>query len=311
MGSIINLVTRRFILRLLWVAFLTTFGIQLLLTVLPAKQLVDPKASLTDEAVTVRKWNSSHYLAWAGKVVQGDMEITDKGTGSWEVKDFIFRVKNSLVLCMVSFLVASIMGGILGAYRASLNYDMLSGSPDNLANHTSRLSESILFLLSSVPSYVIAYTFFMMFKSESNLFLAVIALALGSGNAMDVARMTKNTHSRELRLKYVESAIANGLKTKGLLPMPGYVSWHAFRNTLITILPVTALRLPLILSSAMMVEIVFDMPGMGESLLKALIGQDIPKILSIVLVSTVFVQVCLFIAELMAFLLHPKAGMDS
>ena len=77
-------------------------------------------------------------------------------------------------------------------------------------------------------------------------------------------------------------------------------------NSLITILPVTAMKLPLIVSSAMIVEVVFDLPGMGESLLRALIGQDVPKILSIVLASALFAQFCVFLSELLVYLLNPK-----
>jgi peptide/nickel transport system permease protein len=71
-------------------------------------------------------------------------------------------------------------------------------------------------------------------------------------------------------------------------------------------LPITAYRLPLIVSSALVVEVVFDLPGLGESLLSALIQQDTPMILSIILISVLFVQVCVFLADIMAFVLHPQ-----
>lgn len=310
MGSTIMVVFRHFFLRLIWVALMTSFGIHLLLTILPAKKLVDPRATLGEESVSMRKWGGEHYLDWIQSVASFDMQITDQGTGQWEVNQFALQVNNSLTLCLVAFLIASLLGVVVGAYRASLDYELLSGPKTGMAHQTSQYSKWTLFILSSMPSYIIAYILFLWLESESGMGLAILALALGSGTAMDVARMTQNSHSRQLRSKYIESAIANGLKTRGLLPMPGYVAWHAFRNSLITVLPVTALRLPLIVSSAMMVEVVFDIPGMGVALLNALIHQDIPYVLSIILVSVIFVQICLFLAEFMAFLLHPKAVLD-
>ncbi|MBU3917134.1 ABC transporter permease subunit, partial [bacterium] len=167
------------------------------------------------------------------------------------------------------------------------------------------MSTTTLFVLSSVPAYIIAYFLFLLLKSESGMFLAVIALALGSGSAMDVSRLTTNTHTRELHSKYVENALTCGLKTSGLIPKPGSVAWHAFRNSLITILPITAYRLPLIVSSGLVVEVVFDLSGLGESLLSSLIQQDIPMVLTIILISVLFVQICVFFADVLAYTLHP------
>ena len=161
-------------------------------------------------------------------------------------------------------------------------------------------------MLSSVPAYIIAYFLFLVLKSESNIYLAIIALALGSGSAIDISRLTSNTHNRELTSKYIENALVCGLKTGGLLPLPGYVSWHAFRNSLITILPVITYRLPSIVSSALVVEVVFDLPGLGETLLRSLINQDVPMALNIIMISVLFVQICVFSAEILVFMLHPQ-----
>jgi ABC-type dipeptide/oligopeptide/nickel transport system permease component len=199
------------------------------------------------------------------------------------------------------------MGMFVGTAKATLNNEIVSGtSNSSIVDYFSSASNAMLFLCSSIPAYIIAYFLFLLLKSESNMFLAVIALALGSGSAMDVLRLTSNVHSRELQSKYVENALAVGLQTSGLFPRPGTVAWHAFRNSLITILPVTAYRLPLIVSSALVVEVVFDLPGLGESLLNSLIRQDVPMVLSIILISVVFVQVCVFLADVLAYILHPQ-----
>ena len=153
---------------------------------------------------------------------------------------------------------------------------------------------------------MIAFSLFLLFNSESNLTLSILSLALGSGLTMDIARLSHNTHSHHLNSKYVENALICGLKTKGILPIPGTVGWHAFRNSLITILPIVAYRFPLIVSSALVVEVVFDLPGLGENLLVSLVRQDIPMILTIVLTSVVFVQICVFIAECLVFVLQPQ-----
>ena len=305
MVSLLRFILFRFVLRMVWIGLLATFGIQILLTFLPPKVVVDPR-STTQEKTIVLQWTTQHYLDWVGHLVTGDPVVSDKSSGNWLVREFRSRAWNTLTLCWNAFLVAAFMGIFIGTAKATLANETISGSGGNVFNLFSSASSTVLFLFSSIPAYIIAYFLFLIFKSESNLFLAVIALALGSGSAMDVLRLTSNVHSRELQSKYVENALAVGLQTSGLLPRPGTVAWHAFRNSLITILPVTAYRLPLIVSSALVVEVVFDLPGLGESLLNALIQQDVPMVLTIILISVVFVQICVFLADGLAYMLHPQ-----
>lgn len=305
MGGLLTLLARRLVLRMLVVALLTTFGIHLCLSALPPKRLVAPNARM-EEQVSIRKWELSHYLSWITSTLVLQMPISDQGTGDWEVREFWLRVKNSLTLCLISFLLAAGLGILLGTLSASLEFEPLSGPPSGPQWKSFKIVQALVFIASSLPAYILAYLLFLWFGSDSSTLLAIVSLGLGSAMAVDVARLTQNCHSRELRSKYIESAIANGLKTQGILPKPGCVGWHAFRNSLITILPVTAMKLPLIISSAMIVEVVFDLPGLGESLLWALIGQDVPKILSIVLTSALFAQFCVFVSELLVYLLNPK-----
>jgi len=305
MIALVRFIFFRFVLRMIWIGLLATFGIQLLLTFLPPKVVVDPRSS-SQEKTVVLQWTTGKYIDWVWLLAKAEPMISDKSTGNWLVSEFRSRSWNTLALCWNSFLVAAFMGMFVGTTKATLDNETISGTRNSIIGYLSTASSVTLFLCSSIPAYIIAYFLFLLFKSESNLFLAVIALALGSGSAMDVLRLTSNVHSRELRSKYVENALAVGLQTSGLFPRPGTVAWHAFRNSLITILPVTAYRLPLIVSSALVVEVVFDLPGLGESLLNSLIQQDVPMVLTIILISVVFVQICVFLADVLAYMLHPQ-----
>ncbi|MCP4752262.1 MAG: ABC transporter permease subunit [Proteobacteria bacterium] len=306
MKSLARFVFFRFLLRTLWIGLLATFGIQLLFTFLPPKRIVDPRNGIDREQVVIRKWKTSNYFQWVEKILVGEPQISDHGFGNWQVREFELRATNTLVLCGCAFLIASLAGIVVGTTKATLESEIVSGPRKPVPAFLSTMSTTMLFVLSSVPSYIIAYFLFLVLKSESHMFLAMIALALGSGSAMDISRLTFNSHGRELRSRYVENALTMGLKTSGLVPVPGTVVWHAFRNSLITILPVTAYRLPLIVSSALVVEVVFDLPGLGESLLISLVQQDVPMILTIVLISVVFVQACVFLADSLAYILHPQ-----
>lgn len=285
---------------------LTTFGIHLFLTILPAKKVSVFSGGLGKETLELRKWDTGQYMTWLGNYISFNPQISEHGSGKWQVSEFNFRAGNTITLCAIAFLLASFMGIFTGTIQSTLEFEPLTGQKRFLPAIMSNSSATTLYFFSSIPAYIIAYVLFLLMESESNMFMAILALALGSGSAMDISRFTSNAHSRQLYSRYVENAIATGLKTSGFIPLPGYVAWHAFRNSLISILPVTAYRIPLIVSSALVVEVVFDLPGLGESLLSSLINQDVPMILSIVLVSVVFVQVCVFLAELLVFILYPQ-----
>ncbi len=305
MTSLAHFIFFRLILRTVWIALLATFGIQLLFTFLPPKRVIDSRSMEYQKYIT-RKWTTNNYVDWVKDILKGDPQVSEIKSGDWLIRDFRTRSGKTLTLCGFAFLLAAMMGIFVGTTKATLDSENISGPKKPLPSIMSNLSTSGLFICSSVPAYIIAYFLFLLLKSESNMFLAVIALSLGSGSAMDVLRLTSNTHSRELHSKYVENALTCGLKTSGLIPMPGSVAWHAFRNSLITVLPITAYRLPLIVSSALVVEVVFDLPGLGESLLSSLIEQDVPMVLTIILISVLFVQICVFFADILAFLLHPQ-----
>ena len=305
MKSLARFIIFRFVVRTLWIGLLATFGIQLLLTLLPPKRMVDSRSAGYGTMI-VREWSTNDYLNWIEDIATGNPRISDASSGSWGMREFRKKAANTLILCLNAFLISALMGMFIGTAKATLDAENVSGPKKPVPSIISSISITTLFVLSSIPAYIIAYFLFLVLKSESNMFLAVISLALGSGSAMDVSRLSSNSHSRELRSKYVENALTVGLKTSGLIPVPGSVAWHAFRNSLITVLPITAYRLPLIVSAALVVEVVFDLPGLGESLLSSLIQQDVPMILTIILIAVVFVQICVFFADSLAFILHPK-----
>lgn len=305
MISLARFILFRFFFRILWIGLLATFGIQLLLTFLPPKTTIDPRSTYQEKTI-VQQWTTQKYVSWISEIAKGDLQVTDNPTGNWIAREFRLRAWNTLTLCFSSFVVAALLGVFIGTTKSTAANETVSGPKNALRQAIPSASSFLLFVLSSIPAYIIAYFLFLILKSESNIFLAVIALALGSGSAMDVLRLTSNIHGKELQSKYVENALACGLQTSGLIPKPGSVVWHAFRNSIITILPITAYRLPLIVSSALVVEVVFDLPGLGESLLSSLIQQDVPMVLTIILISVVFVQICVFVADVFAFILHPQ-----
>jgi ABC-type dipeptide/oligopeptide/nickel transport system permease component len=304
---VLKFIFKRFVLRTLWIALLATLGIHIFLLALPKKDIRDSRG-IDQTSVSNEAWTNQKYYKWAKSIVLLKPQISDAGTTPWLIRDLRYRAFNTLLLCTVAFIISTLMGIFTGTTRAMIECEHVAGPKRPLPSFLSMSSTTILFIFSSIPSYITAYLMFFFIGTGTSMILPVIALVLGSGAIMDVSRLTSNVHSQQLSAKYVENALACGLKTSGLFPIPGYVAWHAFRNSLITILPVTAYRLPLIVSSALLVEIIFGLPGLGEFLLASLTRMDLPMVLTIILISVVFVQICVFFADVLAFTLHPKSS---
>jgi peptide/nickel transport system permease protein len=94
-------------------------------------------------------------------------------------------------------------------------------------------------------------------------------------------------------------------KAKGLKDWTVIVS-HGLKNALIPIITVIAFRLPYLISGAIVIETVFQWPGLGLLTLDAANHKDYPLILAITMAVTILVVISSFIADLAYSLVDPR-----
>ena len=125
----------------------------------------------------------------------------------------------------------------------------------------------------------------------SIMLLAAPLLAMVFAQAVDT----------ELARDYVRTARARGLGTAAIL-------WrHVARNALRPLVTTLATMLPAIFSGSVMVETVFDYPGLGWLLWRSALAQDYPVLLGIVLVVGIATMLGNLAADLLNGLLDPRA----
>ena len=104
---------------------------------------------------------------------------------------------------------------------------------------------------------------------------------------------------------YVKMGRAKGLK-------PRRVLWqYAGRNALLPNLTGFAMSLGFVISGAILVEYVFNYPGLGFLLLQAVENEDYPLMQALFLLITVAVLVAIFIADIATALLDPRTRTTS
>jgi len=99
---------------------------------------------------------------------------------------------------------------------------------------------------------------------------------------------------------YVKMARAKGLKPRRIL-------WqYAGRNALLPNLTGFAMSLGFVISGAILVEYVFNYPGVGFMLLQAVESEDYPLMQSLFLLITVAVLVAIFLSDIATAILDPR-----
>jgi peptide/nickel transport system permease protein len=103
----------------------------------------------------------------------------------------------------------------------------------------------------------------------------------------------------ELNADYVKYARFMGIKDRKILT-------YVFRNAMLPQVTGLALSIGTMVTGALVAEIVFSYPGLGTTILSAVLGQDYPLISAITLVITVMVLIANFLLEILYGFIDPR-----
>ena len=104
------------------------------------------------------------------------------------------------------------------------------------------------------------------------------SLILGTGMAAATMRMTRTMMLEVLRQDYVRTARSKGLKERVVIMR------HAVKNALIPVVTLIGLQLPILVGGAVIMENIFNLPGLGRLMVLALNDRDYPVVSGINLV---------------------------
>ena len=112
------------------------------------------------------------------------------------------------------------------------------------------------------------------------------AVALGAAPAAVIARITRSAMLEVIGSDYVTTARAKGLAER-------VVIWrHTLRNALVPVITILGLQIGSLLSGAVVIEIVFNRPGVGRLLIDSIFRRDFPIVQGgVILVAGIFAVV--------------------
>ncbi len=102
--------------------------------------------------------------------------------------------------------------------------------------------------------------------------LIIPSLILGTAMAAATMRLTRTMMLEVLRQDYIRTAWSKGLKERIVIIR------HTIKNALIPVVSLIGLQLPILIGGAVIMENIFNLPGLGRLMVKALTDRDYPLI---------------------------------
>ncbi|MDE0025498.1 MAG: ABC transporter permease [Spirochaetaceae bacterium] len=244
------------------------------------------------------------YGRWLGGILLHGT-LGDSLLGDWSVEERILgRLPVTIelgVMAIVIGLLIALPVGIYSAIRQDTAVDYAGRSIAVLGLATPNFWLALMVIIYpaiwwgwSPPMRLITFSE----DPLGNLGMFLIpSLILGTASAAATMRMTRTMMLEVLRQDYIRTAWSKGLKERVV------VVRHAVKNVLIPVATLIGLQLPILVGGAVIIENIFNLPGLGRLMLGALNDRDYPVVAGINLVfATAVMGINLMIDLVYAFL---------
>ena len=126
------------------------------------------------------------------------------------------------------------------------------------------------------------------------------ALALAYLFAAIISRMTRSTLLEVLRQDYIRTALAKGLRERTV------VVRHALKNAILPVVTIIGIQYAALIGGTVIMERIWNLPGLGTSLIDSINFRDFPVVQGLVLVFAVIILFANLIVDLMYAWLDPR-----
>jgi peptide/nickel transport system permease protein len=314
------------------IALVTLLGITVITYVLINMMPGDPAALMSDvgdprvsaeRAIRLRKLFEldkpvlERYVAWLGKIARGDLGVSFQDSRPVAEK-IVERLPATTSLSAISILIGLAIAfpiGLLQAARHNGWFDRVTGV--------------FFYALFAIPSYVGAILLiyfvgvkedllpfrgmtsddfetmgvFAQWKDLVAHFTLITICTMYPGLAFDT-RFVRANMLEVVRQDYIRTARAKGL--------PGHkvILKHAFRNTLIPVITRLAHVIPALISGSVILEVIFNWPGLGRLFYEAIQARDYPVMMASLVVSSSLVLLGILLADLCYAFADPRISYD-
>jgi len=246
------------------------------------------------------------YGRWVAGLLRGDLG-TSLWTGRSVTEEIVGKIPITFELGFLGFIIAQLIAIPIGLYSAIRQ--------DTGGDY---LGRSFAIICLSVPGFWLG-TMIMVFPSIwwgwappmryipflddplGNLEQFIIpATLLGMAMAGTTMRMLRTTMLEVLRQDYIRTAWAKGLRERTV------VTRHAVKNALIPVVTVIAGQIPVMIGGTVIIEQIFNLPGMGRLFLDSMMRRDYPFVSGINILLASIAMVIILLTDLSYAYLDPR-----
>jgi len=277
----------------------------------PASVIAGPYAAPDDVAKLRHQLGLEEPLPiqlvrWYGRLLTGDL-----GDSIFlrrpVVEAVVERLEPTLLLTAWATLIAVLIGVPAGIVSARYH---------NSAVDQSLMGLALLGL--SIPNFLLGLLMILVFgvwlgwlpvagyvPLETGLWLNARSLlmpsvSLGIVQSALIARITRSSMLDVLREQYILSARAKGLDERNV------VYKHALKNAIIPTLTVIGITFAILVGGAVVIETVFNIPGLGRLIISAVLRRDYPVIQGVVLLIAVAYTMVNLLVDLAYLVIDPR-----
>jgi peptide/nickel transport system permease protein len=309
-----RLVLRRLGLGLLtlWLVSLLVFAAVLALpgdaaTAILGKEATPDRVAALRDQLHLNDSVISQYLQWLGGLLTGDLG-TSAATQQPVSELLSARVGNSVFLVLVASVVAIPLSLVIGVWTAMHR--------DRPADH---ITSTATLVLAALPEFVIGIALILLFATSVFHVLPAVSLLPPGTHAWEdpevvvlpaatlvlavtpyISRIMRGSMVEVLESEYVTMARLKGLPERTVI-------WrHAVPNAIVPAIQVTALQLAWMAGGVVVVEFVFQYPGIGAALVDAVALRDMPVVQTVTMLAAGIYVGLNLLADIATILVTPK-----
>ena len=257
------------------------------------------------------------YVIWLKRLVTLNLgnSFADGNRVSNKIRDALWPTMSVSILSIVLAFVLSLPIGIWSAVRQGGPFD--------------RVVSTILYMLYSVPTYVMGMVLILYLGVKWDLLpfrgmhgdnyaelntvgqlldtgkhYIMITFCFTFGSLAYYSRFVRQNLLEVIRQDYIRTARAKGLGEGSVIMK------HAFVNSLIPLITLLGLTFPAILSGSVILEYMFNWPGIGRLYFESVLQRDYPVLMALNFITASLVLLGTLLADLAYGLVDPRISYD-
>ena len=244
------------------------------------------------------------YLAWLGRLLQGDLGVGTTTTRYPVAEIIVPAVGTSLLLCGLAFGLALLVGIPLGLLAALRHRTPIGW-----------MATGVALLGMALPAFALAAFLHLVVAEpirpptglppsgptwETTVEWLLPTIALAGLPMAQIARHTKGAVLEVIQSDYVRTAHSKGLREEQI------VQFHLLRNAAIPVITIAGSVLALLITGSIVVERVFDIPGVCNLYYWAIRGRDYTLLMSITVIYALVVAIANAVVDITYGFIDPR-----